>query len=237
MNWKLGFIAGLLWAGGAYAQDVPTVDKEQQLAIPIVDSLYREDQFYAGVTYNSMLNAPHALSQDKFSTGLSVGFLRDVPVNKMRTLAVAAGVGYAYNIYHHNLRTLVEGDSRTYEIVPDQIDYSTNRTSLHDIDFPIELRWRNSTFQSHKFWRVYAGVKITYNLRNRLFYRGEDQSFEFINNPDVRKWRTGIYLAAGYNTWNVYAYYGLTSLYDGAKVEGRELKMNALHLGLQFYIL
>ena len=34
----------------------------------------------------------------------------------------------------------------------------------HSIGFPIEFRWRTSTPYSHKFWRIYTGVKPTYTL-------------------------------------------------------------------------
>jgi len=39
-----------------------------------VDSLYREDQFYIGFTYNSLFNKPAEVSQNKFSSGFSGGF-------------------------------------------------------------------------------------------------------------------------------------------------------------------
>jgi hypothetical protein len=40
-----------------------------------IDSLYREDQFYFGFTYNTLQEKPSGLSQKKFSVGLSAGFL------------------------------------------------------------------------------------------------------------------------------------------------------------------
>lgn len=216
----------------------PSTSKNERLvSIPIVDSLYREDQFYARVTYNTLVNTPADFSQNKFSTGLAFGFLRDFPLNKNRNIAVAAGVGYSYSIYHHNIMASEADGEVHYAIISDFTDYSTNRTSLHDLEIPLELRWRSSTFQSHKFWRVYTGVKVSYNLRNRMFFNSDEAELEVINNDDIRQWRTGVYISAGYNTWNLYAYYGLTSLFDGAKLNGKDIKVNAIHLGLQFYIL
>ena len=46
----------------------------------VVDSLYREDQFYAGVTYNLLGKMPSGLSQNGFSSGFYFGFIRDMPV-------------------------------------------------------------------------------------------------------------------------------------------------------------
>ena len=50
-----------------------------------VDSLYREDQFYIGVTYNTLVNRPTGISQNKFTPSFSLGILRDMPFNKNRT--------------------------------------------------------------------------------------------------------------------------------------------------------
>ena len=61
-----------------------------------IDSLYREDQFYFSITYNLLTQIPKDLKQNKFSAGLSAGFLRDMPINEKRTLAIAAGLGLSY---------------------------------------------------------------------------------------------------------------------------------------------
>ena len=57
-----------------------------------VDSLYREDQFYVGFTYNLLLDTPDGVSQNKFSSGFTGGFQRDMPINKKRTMAIATGL-------------------------------------------------------------------------------------------------------------------------------------------------
>src|SRR6478736_9611819 len=69
-----------------------------------VDSLYREDQFYVGLTYDLLRHTPEHFSQNSFSIGLSAGFLRDIPINKSRTVAIAAGFGISYDKYHENLK-------------------------------------------------------------------------------------------------------------------------------------
>lgn len=46
----------------------------QDTVIVKVDSLYREDQFYFAITYNTLMNNPSGVSQSKFSSGLSAGF-------------------------------------------------------------------------------------------------------------------------------------------------------------------
>ncbi|AGN89432.1 hypothetical protein [Flavobacterium phage 6H] len=70
------------------------VFSQEELNFSAIDSLYREDQFYFGVTYNILNLKPIDVSQNSFSTGLNLGFLRDFPINKMRTFAVAPGFGF-----------------------------------------------------------------------------------------------------------------------------------------------
>jgi hypothetical protein len=67
-----------------------------------IDSLYREDQFYFGFTYNTKKNLQVCLKKN-FSVGLSAGFLRDMPINDDRTIAIASGIGFSYNNYNENL--------------------------------------------------------------------------------------------------------------------------------------
>src|SRR6187431_3379166 len=82
-----------------------------------IDSLYREDQFYAGVNYNSIVKKPDGLSQDKISFGFGAGFLRDIPLNKSRTIAVAPGIGLSFNNYIQNMSIMGSGDSPIYGII------------------------------------------------------------------------------------------------------------------------
>lgn len=44
-----------------------------------IDSLYREDQFYAGFHFNLVTNRPSDISQESFSGGVNLGFIRDFP--------------------------------------------------------------------------------------------------------------------------------------------------------------
>lgn len=210
--------------------------KVQKSPIIAIDSLYREDQFYFGFTFNTLQNKPAQLSQDKFSTGFSAGFLRDMPVNKERTIAIATGLGFAYNNYIQNLNIEDNGSNLDYSIFTTS-DYSKNRFSQFFVEVPIEFRWRTSTYESYKFWRIYGGVKFSYLLSDRYVYKDGNGKKILTNNPDFDKLQYGIYLATGYNTFNLYAYYGLNSLFKSAKIDGEKIAMRSLNLGLIFYIL
>lgn len=201
-----------------------------------VDSLYREDQFYIGITYNRLLNGPENFEQNGFSTGLNAGFLRDMPINKKRTIAFAAGLGISYNKYHQNLLvTEIPGDY-AYEVVDDN-SYSRNKMEQVFIDLPIEFRWRNSTPDSHKFWRVYTGFKIRYLALSKTLYEGQGSKITVLNNDDFNKMQYGPYIAFGFNTWNFQAYYGINSLLKSAETTTEQIDLRTLNLGLMFYIL
>lgn len=220
-----------------FAQEtLPTV-KQDTLFFSKIDSLYREDQFYFGVTYNRLVKTPRGLSQNGFSPGLSVGFLRDMPINKRRTYAVAVGLGFSYDKYHQNLYVSKTGGTTTYEVV-DEGTIDRNKLEQFFVDIPIELRWRNSTPQSNKFWRVYSGFKFRYLIYNKTKYIGSNPEVLITNNSDFNKLQYGPFLSFGYNTWNFHAYYGLNSILKSTKTTTTEpINMRTLNFGLMFYIL
>jgi hypothetical protein len=216
--------------------------QETELALPYPmiekDSLYREDQFYIGMTYNMIGNSPTAFSQDKFSTGFTAGVLRDFPLNKERTFAIAPGLGFSYQNYNQNMFINGTAAQPVYSIIPSGTYYSKNKIEEYLLDLPIEVRWRTSTMESHKFWRVYSGVKMSYVLASRSQYADGQYNVVIKNNPDFNAIQLGVYMAMGYNTWNFYGYYGLTPLLGkNATIQNKPIGLNAIQLGLLFYIL
>ncbi|MBZ4042810.1 porin family protein [Flavobacterium hibisci] len=203
-----------------------------------IDSLYREDQFYFSVGYNLFSKAPQGLKQNKFSAGISAGFLRDMPINKNRTVAVAAGLGFTYKNYFQNLTISKSNDGALIYGVNDYNEFVSNKYRQYSVDLPIEFRWRNSTYESHKFWRIYTGLKFSYILDSKSMVDDGENKYIIHNNPDINKFQYGATLSAGYNTWNVYFYYGLNPLFKDVKtVSGEEIKLKTMSLGLIFYIL
>lgn len=208
----------------------------------VVDSLYREDQFYFNFTYNDLNNTPDGLKQNKFSPGISIGFLRDMPINKKRTFALALGLGYSSSTYNHTLYQYEQPDgngneTRVYEILSGDEFYDKSKQVLHFVEIPFEIRWRNSTYESHKFWRVYTGFKVSYLFADKYKFVNDVQTIVIKNNPDLNKFQYGAYFTVGWNTWNLYAYYGLNPIFKSAKIGNEDLNMKTLNIGLQFYIL
>lgn len=218
----------------ALSQEIPAVENAPK---PKIDSLYREDQFYFGFTFNVLQNKPLGLSQSKLSTGFSAGFLRDMPINKTRKVAIASGIGFSYNSYNQNLSISKPEPTTIYAIIAANTGYDKNKFSQLFIDIPLEFRWRTSTYESHKFWRIYGGFKMSYLAYNKSTFDNGASKTVISNNKDFNKILYGVYVAAGYNTWNVYAYYGLNPLFKSAKINNDALKVKSLNIGLIFYIL
>ncbi|MEW4923281.1 porin family protein [Algibacter sp. 2305UL17-15] len=217
-----------------------TVVFAQEITSKIVDSLYKEDQFYIGTTYNLINNKPAGLKQNSFSLGFHLGFIKDMPINKRRNKAIGVGLGYSTNSYIQNM--LINKDNtgnNTYDIIDGTtINYSKNKFSEHVLEVPIEFRWRTSTASSYRFWRIYTGVKMGYVFSNRSKFIGDLGDLKYNNIEEYNDFQYGLTLSVGYNTWNLYIYYGLNPVFsDSAKINGETLEMNAVKIGLMFYIL
>jgi hypothetical protein len=213
--------------------------QQEVIDFDAVDSLYREDQFYFNFTYNNLRNTPDGFRQNKFSSGIGIGFVRDMPINKKRTWSIATGLGYSLAIYNQNLVIENTGSQISYQVIGTDItNYSKDKLSLHFIDLPLEIRWRNSTPESHKFWRVYTGIKLSYLFNDQYKLVSSDATIKISNNKDLNKLHYGVYLALGYNTWNIYSYYGLNSLFkSSAEIDNEPIQMSTVNFGLMFYIL
>lgn len=192
-----------------------------------VDSLYREDQFYASLSYNLIQNRPDGFKQFSFSPGITFGILRDFPITKNRHWAIAPGIGYSYN----NIKQFINSEEIVGAI--ENITSENIRTIItyHSMDFPLEIRWRNSSPDSHSFWRIYTGLKTSYVFNSKLKLESTTESTKESISDEINRWQYGAYISVGFNTWNPYIYYGLNPIFK----EGS--KMSNFNVGFIFYIL
>ncbi|WP_040279294.1 porin family protein [Psychroserpens damuponensis] len=210
-----------------------------QDSIKIVDDAYREDQFYVSVTYNLLENKPDGVSQNGFSSGFHFGFIRDMPINAQRNVALGLGLGLSTNSYNQTL--LISNSTSGYEYtVLDDVTYSKNKFTTYLVEFPVEFRWRTSTAKDYDFWRIYSGVKLGYVFYNTSKFRGSPNDISLSNISDINKLQVGLTLSAGYSNVNFHLYYALNDIFDkSAKLSstGETVAMNTIKIGLLFYIL
>lgn len=216
----------------SFAQELGGIDELTSKKDSVtLDYKYREDQFYFGISHTLMQGKPVGFKGNSVSLGMDVGFLRDFPINKSRTIAIAPGFGFSYQNLRNNFGLAEDG---SYTTLP---SYKKNSLSLHMLDFPIELRWRTSTPESHKFWRTYVGFKASYVLGSRIKTSTDTYSTTVRGDDNINKWLLGMYVGAGFNTWNFYAYYGLNPIYKEAPIKDDSEKLRLFKVGVIFYIL
>ena len=202
-----------------------------------VDNKHLEDQFYLGLYYSTLTSSPENFNQNKFSSTLNFGFIRDFPFNKQRNFGVGVGVGLSLSSSNSNLKLSDLNSSVSGEIVNGE-DFTKNKWNTTKIEFPFEVRWRTSTPTSYKFWRVYFGVKTSYLLKSKYKYESLSSDYTLENLP-FRKTQSGITVNAGNNTWNLGLYMGLNPIFNKEVGQNNpNLKdLKEFKLGLVFYIL
>jgi len=200
-------------------------------------SRYFEDQFYFGITYNFVRNVPDGLTQRNLSYGLQLGAIKDIPLNSKGTIALGIGLGLGLNTYYSNLVAFKGSDDITYELSDNVTGFERSKLETHLIEFPLEFRWRNSTLEEYRFWRLYAGIKAAYVIGNRS-KSVIDGAKDGFYNSDINKFQYGLAINVGYNTFNIHLYYALTDLFkEGVAVDNQSIGFSPLRIGVIFYIL
>tara|TARA_B100000767_G_C19538485_1_gene439678 strand:- start:5 stop:682 length:678 start_codon:yes stop_codon:yes gene_type:complete len=196
---------------------------------------YADDQIYAAITYSQFYNQPSTISKSGFSYSISTGFIKDFILNKNGTVSFAAGVGYGFDFFNHQLK--VEEINNT-PILSSDNSLVSNKFKSHNFEFPLEIRWRTSTANNYKFWRVYTGIKFVYNFSNKFeFTDSNNNSFRYSNISSYNKLQYGLTLSAGYDAFNIHLFYGLTPLFESTIDGVEKVGTKILKFGLIFYIL
>ena len=195
---------------------------------------YAEDQIYLSISYAQLYNQPSTITKSGFSYGISAGFLKDIILNKKGSISIAAGIGYGFESFNHELK-VVEVNNNTRFSEATNINSNDFKTS--NLEFPLELRWRTSNANKYNFWRVYTGIKFLYNLSNRFDFIENNTNFSYKNVSAFNKFQYGLTLSAGYDEFNINIYYGLTPIFKNATINGEAINTKTLKFGLIFYIL
>ncbi|MBS3992084.1 MAG: PorT family protein [Bacteroidetes bacterium] len=224
---KYPFLIGLLLI-------VQIVNSQTIDTISKVDYNYLEDQLYFSFHKVYLIDKPINVEDYGFSNGVSIGFIKDIPLNTQRNKGIGIGVGYTYSTYKNNVK-LTEVN-QLHELSVAEAGFLTNKLTTNAIEVPVEVRWRTSTPDKFKFWRVYPGFKITYLLNSSYSFISDNEKYNLRDLKNLNKWNYGFTLNAGYSTFNLYAYYGLKPLYNETSF-GIKQSIKELKVGLIFYIL
>ena len=197
-------------------------------------SKYAEDQLYFLISYNQLFDQPSLVKGSGFSYGLSAGFMKDLILNKKGSISVALGFGYNYDLLNHGLTIAKENNEVTFQAD----NYGAiNTLTIHNLEFPFEFRWRDSDAQTYKFWRVYMGVKASYNVSNNFKFTDQSNSFSFKNVSRFNSWQYGLTLSVGYDVFTAHMYYGLTPMLKDTMLGTTDISSKTMRIGLIFYFL
>ena len=214
---------------------LPLISFGQEKLKDVDLTFYREDQIYFGTSFMLINSNQEKFKRQGISKHFQLGFVRDIPIISSGKLAIGLGLGYSFQDYNSNLvRFNINNGSSIYIV-----NYTLNqksKLSFNFIEFPISLRWRNSSPDNHQFWRVYTGFKFQRNFFSKLKY---SSGYTKNISDEVNNWKKELYLSFGYNTWNFYFSYDLNQVMKNLRNQysGKSFNITSLKIGLIFYIL
>ena len=198
-----------------------------------VSSFFREDQFYLGASFMILQSADSEFQPQGLSRHFQWGFIRDLPLSSSGKFAGGIGLGMSFERHTTNLERNIDDLLPSYYISPE------SETSLFftksTLELPLTLRWRNATANDFAFWRIYGGISLQWNYFNKM----RQQNLVIKNTNGLQKFGTVAHLSFGYNTWNFYFAYQLSSFFDSEAInlESVAQDLNPIKIGLIFYIL
>ena len=193
---------------------------------------YREDQIYFSIYYNSLGDNLNNFKENKFSSSINVGFLRDIPLSSSGKFAIGIGFGLGINSFNNNLKL---SNSNSYTLLNNREIPRKNVFNYSEFQIPFEIRWRNSSIDSYKFWRIYAGLKYSRVFSSSYIFESEQEKYK-LNNTPINLDQIGLTLNIGFNTWNIGLYKSLDSFFN-KKIDSLPNNLEHFKLGLVFYIL
>ena len=194
---------------------------------------FREDQIYLSIAYPYFSDAPNTLIQNKLSYAFSIGFIRDIPINSQRTLAVGVGLGFDQATLYNNTLFTQTGNKIDASVIEE--GYKQNYLRMQSLTVPLELRWRNATETKHAFWRIHTGVSVHFPMQFKSYNKtstGQINTTKLPSKGTILRWNVHF----GFNTWNISIAHDMQPWATFGALN-REFDMNFTKIGLIFYIL
>ena len=205
----------------------------QDLATPVNSDFFREDQIYIGISLASLKSNAEDFKPRALSRHFQWGIIRDIPLVLSGKFSTGLGLGMSFERYTTNLSYSVE---RGFTFSETDLDFENPLYfSIQSFEIPITLRWRNATFNDFAFWRIYGGVSLHWNYKNKA----KQNSYIILNSDELKKWGATAHLSFGYNTWNFYLSTPIVSTFDSlnSNQNNSSIKIAPLKVGLIFFIL
>lgn len=205
----------------------------QDLATSVNSDFFREDQIYMGISLVSLKSNAEEFNPRALSRHFQWGIIRDIPLVSSSEFSTGLGLGMSFERYSTNLSYSVE---KGYTFSETNLDFENPLYfSIQSFEIPITLRWRNATLNDFAFWRVYGGISLQWNYKNKA----KQNSYIILNSDEFNKWGATAHLSLGYNTWNFYFAYSLNPIFNSTPSNNQDfsIQLRPIKFGLIFYIL
>jgi len=197
---------------------------------------YYEDQFYVGLQYNTLIFKSDATKNNGVPFSFQFGFIKDVPFNKQRNLALGIGVGYGYETLRPSVS--ITDNNGFFEFKANK-NLSNYKYTSHNLEVPLEFRWRTSTSTNSSFWRIYTGTSLVYSFSNKAELDSNTTPISFRNIDELQKVNYSLYTSLGYGSLNFHIKYYLKPIFKDSvrTLDAQKLGFHQLKIGVMFYIL
>ena len=96
-------------------------------------------------------------------------------------------------------------------------EYKSSRFALQTLDIPIQVRFRGSTAERYDFWRVYAGVTVSWVIKDYATLNNGAFKVRYYNLPYLQNWLFTANLQVGYGKFTLRADYTLNPLFRSSR--------------------
>lgn len=226
----------LFVAPAAYAQDNESLVRN---LVRGKGENYLDDQLYVALSYNVLTSMPSGMKTYSFPNTMSLGYVRDIPLNKRRNIGLGAGVGFSFHSYYTNLSMTKDAQGVPHIALMESDQYKSNRFSMQTLDIPLQIRFRGSSAEKYRFWRVYAGATASWVIRSYSTLNDGNLKARYYNLPYLNKWLFTANLHVGYGKFTLKADYTINSLFQSSRVgeiAGLD-DVRSLNVGLLVYLL
>jgi len=195
----------------------------QEEDIEVSNRFGKSDRLMIDIYNDIWLGAPDTIDFKGYNPGASVSLMQDFPLGSTNfSFAIGLGVGT------HNLRynANILKDSLGVSYFENRVDTPKQyKMVLSYIDLPIELRFRT---KRDNVFRIAVGGKIGYEINNHIKHVDDDFKMKTYNIEYLNMIRYGLTARVGYKWFNLYVYYGLSTLFE----EKHGPEMAPLSLGI-----
>lgn len=220
---RTAILATILWASMASAQYLPE----------------RGEWFHMSFSHLVLLEKPNELTNKWTSNGWQFMLTRETLFSRRSHWGIGYGLGVSTSAWYTNLNIKSSPNSTdfTYQYLPADSSYNSNKFSASYIDIPIEFRYRSKSNSYGQYFRFYFGGLIGYKFNSYSHFRNNDYSLKYYRINDMARWHYGVFVRTGFWLFNLYAYYGINGVFSDIKNGPAGLdKMRSLSLGLSISI-